>query len=235
MMRTNVQSPTLSSAIQSLYALAELEMPSARARITPLGELVTSHNLTCTELPGLTSQMATNYLLQRGGLVDAPDGAGQELLAGFLYANSRYGSIFVEQANPISRRRFSVAHELGHYLLHFLPSLITIGTDGQPALYEVMDAFVQPGEDVEPTDLPTGSMSFIDLSPDITFPATFEQMEQEANVFAAELLMPTVTVQELVLEYQSFFQGEDLVMRLSTEMLVSRAAMRWRLRSLGYM
>jgi Zn-dependent peptidase ImmA (M78 family) len=60
-------------------------------------------------------------------------------------------------------------------------------------------------------------------------------MEREANQFAAELLMPQPLVTELVARYAPQFQGEDLVWRLATELLVSRAAMRWRLKGLDFL
>ena len=60
----------------------------------------------------------------------------------------------------------------------------------------------------------------------------YEQMENEANQFAAELLMPVENVQHLLSRYAADCRGDDLVWRLATEMMVSRAAMRWRLREL---
>ena len=48
-------------------------------------------------------------------------------MAGYLFAYQRdessYGCILVKQDDPVERRRFSAAHELGHYLPHFLPLL----------------------------------------------------------------------------------------------------------------
>ena len=58
-------------------------------------------------------------------------------------------------------------------------------------------------------------------------------MEREANEFAAELLMPVEVIRELVTHYAADCLGDDLIWRLSSEMLVSRAAMRWRLRELS--
>jgi len=61
---------------------------------------------------------------------------------------------------------------------------------------------------------------------------TYEQMEQEANQFAAELLMPEVIVRRLVEKYATDCRGDDLNWRLATEMLVSGTAMKRRLREL---
>ena len=55
------------------------------------------------------------------------------------------------------------------------------------------------------------------------------QMEDEANQFAAELLMPEAACRALAQRYG----GRSNPRRLATEFLVSGAAMRWRLKQLG--
>ncbi len=86
------------------------------------------------------------------------------------------------------RRRFTIAHEIGHFVLH--PGRPRMERGGQ----------VTEGGRLE---------------------------EREADVFAAELLMPEPLVREAVYE-----QGLD-VARLSDRFLVSRRAMQLRLRYLG--
>ena len=71
--------------------------------------------------------------------------------------------VFVEQSDPPYRKRFSIAHELGHHFLHLL-------SDG-----EIVDSHSDMFREKEPT---SGYMSKRRLQ------------EVEANWFAASLLMP---------------------------------------------
>lgn len=221
-----MDTPDISAAIENLYAEFDLPQPTLVRPITPLSRLIDSSNLMCKELARLAISTAGDFLLQRGGAVEPLPSLTTEALAGFLYATPGYGCIFVEREDIFSRRRFSAAHELGHYVLHFRPRL-AVETD----VYEPMlDAFLSAAEDAEPGDLPPGQMAFPGLSDQNT---AFLQMEREANEFAAELLMPTEVVKALVEKYQRYFDGDDLIKRLAGEMYVSRAAVRWRLRKFG--
>lgn len=220
------------TAIAALYAETGVALPSPRHRIVRLDELVLALNLTCSEVAGLTRDSASRLLAERGGVQDEDGGERQSPLAGFLYAVGEDASIFVERSDPVTRRRFSVAHELGHYLLHFRPLLQRLSAQaGVPV--EAIDAFPHVKDDSEPDAQPEGH---------IVLPLQFAearalppqaQMELEANRFAAELLMPSPLLTELAAEYGRYFSEDDLLWRLSNELLVSRAAMRWRLRNLG--
>jgi Zn-dependent peptidase ImmA (M78 family) len=92
---------------------------------------------------------------------------------------------------PLRRFRFTIAHELGHWICHALE-----GAD--PAV-----TYCRP----------------IDLTE-----AADRSLEREANVFAAELLMPEPAVREAWAE----FADTD---RLAGRFDVSPSAMRWRLYS----
>jgi Zn-dependent peptidase ImmA (M78 family) len=165
-------------------------------------------------------------------LLDEDGGERQSPLAGFLYAVGEDASLFVEERDPVVRRRFSVAHELGHYLLHFRPLLARLSARvGAPV--EAMDALPKADDESEPDAQPEGQMVLpLYLEEAQTLPS-LPQMEQEANRFAAELLMPEVVVRELAARYVSYFRDDDLVWRMANDLLVSRAAIRWRLRELG--
>lgn len=153
-------------------------------------------------------------------------------MAGLLYAVGEDASIFVERSDPVSRRRFSVAHELGHYLLHFRPLLQRLSVQtGVPV--EAMDAFPKADDEGEPDAQPDGQMVLPLHFAEVRALPPLAQMELEANRFAAELLMPAPLLAELAADYGRYFGEDDLVWRLSNELLVSRAAMRWRLRNLG--
>jgi Zn-dependent peptidase ImmA (M78 family) len=100
--------------------------------------------------------------------------------------------IYVNATEPESRRRFTLAHELGHWVCQCL--------EGRTApVY------------CRPKDLTT---------------AADRAIEREANVFAAELLMP----REAVTEHFGKFADVDL---LAGRLGVSRLALAWRLYSFG--
>jgi hypothetical protein len=212
--------------IRHLYTAAELPQPTAARCIVPLGGLIDGANLVCTEIEALTSERVSAYLLGRGAIVEPLSDSGTDRLAGFLYANGAGGGIFVEREDRVTRRRFSAAHELGHFMLHFLPLLQGAGAEALDP-EGLTEALLRPtDEEADPSQGRFGSRSSC-LLPDQ------ERMEREADRFAAEILMPEGVVRALGARYGSDFQGEDLVWRLSGEMLVSRAAMRWRLKDLG--
>jgi hypothetical protein len=220
-------------AIAQLYAETEVAPPSLRHPIVRLSELVRALNLTCLEVAGLTRDAASRLLAARGGLQDEDGGERQSPLAGFLYAVGEDASIFVEEGDPVVRRRFSVAHELGHYLLHFRPLLTQLSARiGAPV--EALEAFPKMESESDPDAQPEGQIVLPLVYAEAQMLPPLAQMEVEANRFAAELLMPSSLLLALAREVGTSFGDDDLVWRLANEMLVSRAAMRWRLRNLGW-
>lgn len=216
----------IAEAITSLYAEAGLTPPSIAQPITPLGSLLRNVGLIGVELVGLTVATASDFLLKRGGAVEPLPPLTKDALAGFLCWVPNYGGcVFVERHDIFARRRFSVAHELGHYLLHFRPRLSKLD---QP----ILDALpLTTDEDTELSEMQVGQMSVADK--EVIGPA-FEEMEREANEFAANLLMPANVVRALSARYQPYLSGNDLALRLAGDLFVSRAAARWRLRGLGF-
>lgn len=226
----------ISDAINSLYLMTEVSPPTIENCITPLSELINRCNgLICKEVSRLTSQAAINYLLKQGGLMTVPDAVdvNREPLAGYLYATPNFGSIFVEQSDFVVRRRFTIAHELGHFLIH-RPLLAHIQNEDEQFFVESFKINeVAPEAIIESEDLPFGQVT-INRSNSIYFALpTFEEMEREANLFAAELLIPKTVIKSLIKTYVPDFQDDDLVWRLASDMFVSRAAMRLRLRNLN--
>ena len=71
--------------------------------------------------------------------------------------------IFVEQSDPPYRKRFSIAHELGHHFLH-------LTDDG-----EILDTHTDMFRDKEPAEGPISNLRLREI---------------QANWFAASLLMP---------------------------------------------
>ncbi len=220
----------VAAALVDVYAETGVKPATVDRPIVRLAELVGGYDLTCTELVGLSSASAVNELLRRGGIVDPPERVSSEALAGFIYVTPRRGAIFIEQKDLLARRRFSVAHELGHYLLHFRPLL----QSHESTVLEAMEGIPLGNADSEPDALPSGQMMFTRPTNEVaTLGLSFERMEHEANRFAGELLMPAAVVHALIDRYTPTMRGDDLVWRVATEMLVSRSAMRWRLRALG--
>ena len=126
-----------------------------------------------------------------------------EPLAGFLYLAGNSGHAFVDADDILPRRRFSAAHELGHAVLH-RERMGRYRADSKKTLLE----------DDDSTD----------------------ELEREANQFAAELLMPEEIVRGRAAELKSLHGCCPIgvmIYRLAAELLVSREAMRYRLKKLG--
>ena len=228
-MNPDEQAARLAAAIEELYTKARIPQPTIACPIAPLGNLIDAlGSLVHEPVRGLTQSTAVSFLLQRAVLVDIPQVKDGAALAGFLYANVAGGIILVEATDLVVRRRFSAAHELGHYVLHFRSMLGGMGTGGR---FELLEVF--PDEHTETDSLPVGVVDFLEGGDKIVCPLSPEEMERDANEFAAKLLMPEDVVSGLVVQYSGRFRDEDLVWRLSTDMLVSRLAMRLRLRGLG--
>lgn len=69
------------------------------------------------ELPALTRGTVGEYLRREGMAADDLGEASEEL-AGFVFVAGRVGWAFVKTEDILSRRRFTAAHELGHFVLH---------------------------------------------------------------------------------------------------------------------
>jgi hypothetical protein len=175
----------------------------ARARgPVPLAKYFAETNLDHVELPALTVGAVAEYLQQQGVPAESLGNAA-DVLAGFVFAAGRVGWAFVSAADPVPRRRFTAAHELGHFVLH-RETMGRFRADTDATLREA---------DEEVADL----------------------MEREANRFAAELLMPADVCRARAAELQTRYAccpRGVLVYRLASELLVSREALRYRLRAL---
>jgi hypothetical protein len=209
----------VADAIARLQDAAGLTWPPPVSRVlvpVPLDRLIATYNLVHSEVPGLTRAIAGAHLSRWG--VDRPELHDDKApLAGFLFANARGGYILVEGDDPLPRRRFTAAHELGHYLLHFLPRLrvapneetYLVQVDGDETVCEEKLA------DDKALSLP--------------------EMERQANLFAAELLMPETVCRGTKERYSAEFGATQrfLEHHLARELLVSRGAVQLRLAELG--
>lgn|GEM_PF-250887 len=115
----------------------------------------------------------------------------QHKISGALITSKDSNDIFVNESDPPVRRRFTIAHELGHYFLHHK-------RDGENEITTV------------------------------SFRGKSNREEREADLFAAELLMPESMVRE-----RHSKMSLPLLWVLADNFNVSRIAMRKRLNALG--
>lgn len=208
----------VADALVRLHAAAGLPWPPPGGpppRPAPLDRLIAAYNLVHSEVHALTPAVAAAYL-ERWGIRQPELFEDVTPLAGFLFANARGGYILVRADDTLPRRRFTAAHELGHYLLHFLPRLHADENADAP-LVET-DGVDNVREDEKPSeDGPS-----------------LPEMERQANRFAAELLMPVEVCRAACGRFGQRFTttARFLEHQLASELLVSREAVRWRLRSL---
>ncbi|MER3439575.1 MAG: hypothetical protein C4346_19370, partial [Chloroflexota bacterium] len=68
-------------------------------------------------MPALTLERVHNWLERRG--VPYRVDCASRRLRGCLVAAGGHGVIFIEGADPDDERRFTLAHEVAHFLLHY--------------------------------------------------------------------------------------------------------------------
>lgn len=132
-----------------------------------------------------------------------------EDLSGILVKENERTAIGVNSSHAITRQRFTIAHELGHFVLKHDGSLFVDKTLGSQAFVVRRDGKSSLGSDV---------------------------LEIQANQFAAELLMPRALVSAQVekrLERKPRLSSDDLISDLARVFLVSPKAMEYRLVNLG--
>ena len=195
----------IAEAVRRSYRDAEVPWPPRASGPAPLNQIISNYNLAHEEVPGL-NHAAASACLRRWEVhwedIPEPDPA----LAGFLYANAAGGFLFVRRGDIVTRRRFTAAHELGHYRLHLAPQLARRGTDDA--------GMVEVDSDVSETD-----------------GVSLTAMERQANRFAAELLMPGDVCRELADRYTGRYGkvSRFLIHQIAGDLLVSREAIAWRL------
>jgi len=226
------------AAVRQAFRAAHLDPDGEMEPITPLREIVRYHELRVDELPGLTRRSAEAFLYAVAGVQLGPAAEPDAVLAGFLYANLGGGWVLVnaDAQNPQPRRRFTIAHELGHYLLHFQPVVAALTTGEPDDVTEFEEGLTEPADGDNAaitrslgTIRPTQYQEPRAISPD-----ELDAMETEADLFAAELLMPARTLQRLADQWRPRCgtAPEVLAGRLASLCLVSQQAMRRRLHEL---
>jgi Zn-dependent peptidase ImmA (M78 family) len=132
----------------------------------------------------------------------------EDRLSGFLVRNTASGKavIGVNKGHSKARKRFTIAHELGHYLLH----------EGELVHFDAE----RPGFRVN-----------------LRSDGSDSDMEREANLFAAELLMPAKFLERdsriKKLDLLDEKSSTDILAPVAKEYGVSVQALTYRLANLG--
>jgi hypothetical protein len=228
----------ISLAVKQVYELAGLDVDSFTSGIVPLNKIINSlpYSLVVEEEENLTYERAENFLSEQLGTTINIVGEPEKKLAGFLCAyeseeGSLDGCVLVNKADIVARRRFSVGHEFGHYVLHFLPKLQQKQEDAISEFIVISEGLTYSEKAESIGDRPSGCVQ----PQGIKLTQSIDEMEEEANFFAAELLMPAVACEALAMRYRRRFgvKREVLAGRLASEFLVSPPAMKRRLKELN--
>lgn len=122
-------------------------------------------------------------------------------ISGILVIKAEHARIILNQMHPLGRLRFTLAHELGHYLLHRDASSVFV--DEASLFYRG----AQARQGVDPKEV-------------------------EANVFAAELLMPEDVLRAEVGGGLPRSEDDEEIQKLAPKYGVSAEAMSNRLKTL---
>jgi Zn-dependent peptidase ImmA (M78 family) len=228
---SEIKTDIIANAIADVWENAGFSKPTSG--IVPLYELIGSYPILVAEIENLTYRHAAEFLIAETGQPVAVPLGGDQQLSGFMYAymfgGTFYGCILLEKRDLITRRRFSAAHELGHYVLHFLPELINLNDHDETDVIFTEGLTYGDEEDTQ-NEIPSGQVIVDELIPRFML-LDNSNMEIQANQYAAELLMPKSVCVELINKHREESGGmqDILIKRLATEFLVSREAMKWRL------
>jgi hypothetical protein len=197
---TTLDQDRVSDVVGELRRLVVYEM-NQRGPV-PLSGYFAETALDHVELPALSRGAVAEYLRREG--VPAEDlGNPNDVLAGFVFAAGRVGWAFVSGSDPLVRRRFTAAHELGHFVLH-RATMGRFRADTDETLQEA---------DGDVTDRMEKEAN--------RFAAELLMPEDVCRARALELRK----------KHGSCPRGA-LIYRLASELLVSREALRYRLQSL---
>lgn len=141
----------------------------------------------------------------RLGLDVRPAPLGDDI-SGLLVIENGQGTIGYNLAHPEVRQRFTIAHELGHYVLHQAAQPLFIDKRYRSSAIYYRDGLTSTGEN---------------------------PLEIEANAFAAALLMPEDLVSAEVAKLELDWGDEEALSALAKRFKVSTQAMAYRLVKLG--
>jgi Zn-dependent peptidase ImmA (M78 family) len=125
-------------------------------------------------------------------------------VSGFLVRKNNNDIIGVNESHSETRQRFTISHEIGHYMLHIKHQSLFV-------------------------DYYKGGKLFRKNSNKSNY-----NMEREANQFAASLLMPKKLVAKEIQKLSEDLDYETKCWKISKRFKVSEQAMDYRLKALGY-
>ena len=135
--------------------------------------------------------------------IDVKEAFLDDNISGMLECNHGEYKITVNGRHASTRKRFTIAHEIGHYILH--KSLVGEGID---------DSIAYRSE-------AGGKFHNTNIGP---------REETQANKFAASLLMPPASVRKFHREFQGNSRNLESMAELFE---VSRSSMKFRIEGLG--
>jgi len=153
-------------------------------------------------LPEITLPIKIEELVKLRGLVIKPYPLEDDI-SGLLSIENGKGTIGFNNAESKVRKRFTIAHELGHFELH----------------KELSNLFIDK--------------QFIYRSKNSGNTPIKQKMEKEANDFASAILMPTEFVKKEVDKIKIDLGNEEAIKELAKIFDVSTTAMYYRISSLG--
>lgn len=156
---------------------------------------------------GLSKPPIDVHMVARSLGLQIAEAPNDDELSGFLLRQRNGGAIIgVNARHSLNRKRFTIAHEIGHFLLHEHANQVHVDSN-KSFRVALRSPRSSTGEDVE---------------------------EVEANTFAAELLMPASFLEHDLQSSEGLSKdGEEFVGALAKKYGVSVAAMSFRLVNLG--
>lgn len=237
----------IDEAIQRLYTMTGLEppSPSSSSYIAPLNNIIEllPGNVISSEVPELTYAKAKQFLRDETDKEVSVPAHAEQRLDGLLYAwyaeDVLYAYILVSAGGSIERRRFTVAHEIGHLILHMLLSQEDAARPSEfvEGFMDKKKGATETADEAKEADSDDKSFAHADALTSEGDPFSLppiEVMEAEADAFAASLLVPEELCRDLAAVHQSRFGDRRavLVRRLMVDLLVSKSAMQRRLETL---
>jgi Zn-dependent peptidase ImmA (M78 family) len=128
-----------------------------------------------------------------------------ENVSGLLVVEKQHGVIGYNETQAFVRQRFTIAHEIGHFVLHLRDDPSALFIDTHYIVYR-RDAQSSTGED---------------------------RREREANRFAAALLMPAALLYSEIQKQPFDFGDDEMLATLAGKFQVSTQAMSIRLSNLN--
>lgn len=244
MRQTDDRTQKITTIVRQACAEAGLDFDALRPGVIPLFEIIGAYPLRVAALPDgkrLTAQSAVEFLGREIGKELPLPNDGDRPLSGFIYVfeyeGFYNGCIFTEWNDPVARRRFSAAHELAHYLMHFRPLLEQRQREGASEPLILTEGVSLSVKD-ETREAPVAQMlasEGMDMPQPLALQSTPQEQEREANLFAAELLMPAHMCEAQARHYAERFRMKPAVRArlLARDFFVSAEAMTWRLKDLN--